>query len=58
MRPLTFSYHPPRGDRRHVVTETEIRVFLERLPSPLWERLGAVHFNDRAMGCRHLGYVT
>jgi hypothetical protein len=57
MKPLTFSYHPPRGDRRHFVTEAEIRVVLERLPGQLWERLAAVHFNDRAMGHRRLGYV-
>ncbi len=57
MKPLTFSYHPPGGDRRHFVTEAEIRVVLERLPSQLWERLAAVHFNDRAMGRRRLGYV-
>ena len=57
MKPLAFSYHPPRGDRRHFVTEVEIRGVLERLPSRLWERLASVHFNDRAMGNRRLGYV-
>ena len=57
MRPLAFSCHPPRGDRRHFVTEAEIRVVLERLPSRIWDRLAAVHFNDRAMGRRRLGYV-
>jgi Flp pilus assembly protein TadD len=57
MRPLTFSDHPPRGDRRHFVTETDVRILLQRLPSKLWQRLKAVHFNDRSMGRRRLGYV-
>lgn len=57
MKPLTFSFHPPRRHRRHFVTEDEVRVVLERLPGQLWERLAAVHFNDRAMGRRRLGYV-
>jgi hypothetical protein len=56
-RLFTFSCHPPGGDRRHFVTEADIRVVLDRLPGHLWERLRAVHFNDRAMGCRRLGYV-
>ena len=58
MGPLTFSYHPARGDRRHFVTEAEVRVLLGRLPGPLWEGLRAVRFDDRARGHRRLGYVT
>src|SRR5436305_10376940 len=57
MSPLSFTYHPPRGNRHHFVTEAEVRVILERLPTRLWEGLAAVHFNDRAMGCHRLGYV-
>jgi hypothetical protein len=57
MRQLVFSYHQPRSDRRHFVSEDDGRVVLEHLPISLWERLKAVHFNDRAMGRRCLGYV-
>ena len=57
MRPLKFTCHAPRGDRRHFVTEADVRVVLERLPESLWERLKAVHFNDKARGNRFLGYV-
>ena len=58
MRTLLFRCHPPRRARRHAVTEPEIRVVLERLPSRLSERLTTVHFNDRARGNRRLGYVS
>jgi Flp pilus assembly protein TadD len=58
MRPLTFTYHIPRGDRRHFVTEAEIRVVLDRLPRPLWDRLAGVHFNDGARSPHRLGHVT
>lgn len=58
MRPITFSYHTPRCDRRHFVTEAEVQVVLERLPTRLWERLTAVHFNDQSRRKRWLGYVT
>ncbi len=57
MSPIAFVHHSPRGDRRHFVTEAEVRVVLERLPVPLWERLAAVHFNDRTRGNRRLGSV-
>jgi len=58
MRPITFTSHAPRGDRRHFITEAQIRVVLDRLPSPLWDRLVAVHFNDGARSPRSLGHVT
>jgi Tfp pilus assembly protein PilF len=56
MRQLKFSAHPPGGDRRHSVTEADVRVVLERLPEAVWDRLAAVHFNDRGDD-RRLGYV-
>ena len=56
-RPLTFTFHPPRGDRRHFVTEADVRLVLARLPSALWARLKGVQFNDRGRN-RSLGYVT
>ncbi len=57
MRSIAFSCHPSRGDRRHYVAEDDVRIVLGRLPEPLWARLRAIHFNDRAMGRRILGYV-
>jgi hypothetical protein len=35
-----------------------VRILLSRLPEELWGKLRAVHFNDRALGRRRLGYVT
>jgi hypothetical protein len=35
----------------------DTRVVLSRLPCDLWQRLRAVHFNDRSRGPRILGYV-
>jgi hypothetical protein len=60
MRPLKFSCHRPRGDRRHFVTEDDVRVVLGRLPARLWARLAAVHFNDRGTRSyyRYLGHVS
>ncbi|MHB1556355.1 MAG: hypothetical protein ACYC61_02625 [Isosphaeraceae bacterium] len=58
MRPIAFSHHHAGCDRRHFVAEDDVRVVLGRLPEPLWARLRAIHFNDRARGRRTLGYVT
>ena len=57
-RLLTFSCHPPGGDRQQFVTEADVRVVLERLPGHLWDGLKAVRFDDQARGRRTLGYVT
>jgi hypothetical protein len=48
----------PGGDRRHYLTEEDVVVVLSRLPEELWQRLREVHFNDRAIGNRILGYVS
>ncbi|HEX4142193.1 MAG TPA: hypothetical protein VHY91_01475 [Pirellulales bacterium] len=58
MRKLTFSYSPTGAGRKHYLNEEDVTVLLSRLPEELWERLRAVHFNDRAFGRRLLGYVT
>jgi hypothetical protein len=39
------------------VTEQDVRVVLSRLPGALYQRLRAVHFNDRALA-RTFGYVS
>jgi hypothetical protein len=57
-RDVRFSVSPPGADRIHHVTEEDVRVLLERLPSPSKSRLRAVHFNDRSRGARRLGYVN
>jgi hypothetical protein len=41
-----------------VLTEADIRVLLTRLPEEAWSRLRKVHFNDRGLGARTLGYVN
>jgi len=55
---IEFSTTPPKGDRRHVLTEDDVRVVLGRLPAELWSMLRKVHFNDQSRGGRVLGYVT
>jgi hypothetical protein len=55
---IRFSVSPPKGDRIHYVTEDDVRVVLSRLPEELYERLRAVHFNDRGWRRRFLGYVN
>jgi len=58
MRKIAFSYSPTGAGRKHYLTEEDVIVLLSRLPEELSERLRAVHFNDRALGRRCLGYVT
>jgi hypothetical protein len=58
MRPIRFSSSPAGCDRRHWLSEDDIRVVLSRLPPDAYERLRAVHFNDRSRGARMLGYVN
>src|SRR5690242_3109203 len=58
MSPVRFIYHAPGGDRRHFVNGDDVAVVLSRLPRELWERLRAVHFNDRSRGGKVLGYVN
>ena len=58
MRHITFSYSKTGAGRQHYLNEEDVRVLLSRLPEELWEKLRAVHFNDRARGRRCLGYVT
>lgn len=55
---VRFSEMKPGADRVHYVNAEDVRVVLGRLPVELWERLIAVHFNDRSRGGRVLGYVT
>jgi hypothetical protein len=55
---IKFSSSIPGADRIHYVNEEDVRIVLGRLPSELWNRLRAVHFNDRSRGGRTLGYVN
>jgi hypothetical protein len=57
-REVKFSVIKPGGDRVHHVSEDDVRVVLSRLPGEARHRLRAVHFNDRSLGGRILGYVT
>jgi hypothetical protein len=58
MRKIEFSTTIPGYDRRHYLTEEDVMVVLSRLQEETWQRLRAVHFNDRARGNRVLGYVN
>ena len=55
---IRFSACIPGADRIHYVTADDVRVVLGRMPVELWQRLRAVHFNDRSRGGRILGYVN
>ncbi len=55
---VKFSLSRPGADRIHYVNEEDVRIVLSRLPVNLWNRLRAVHLNDRSRGARSLGYVN
>lgn len=55
---IRFSTSEPACDRRHFVTEQDVLVVLSRLPMDVRDRLRVVHFNDRSIGARKLGYVN
>jgi hypothetical protein len=48
----------PGEKRRHYIDGHDVDLLLSRLPHETWSRLRAVHFNDRSVGCRLLGYVN
>ncbi len=58
IRQIKFSASPTRRGRIHYLTPDDVRVLLGRLPEKLWQRLRAVHFNDRSRGRRCAGYVN
>ena len=58
MRKIRYSYSRTGEKRKHYLLGDDVDVLLSRLPGELWERLRAVHFNDRSQGARWLGYVT
>jgi hypothetical protein len=45
-------------DRKHYLTEEDVRVVLSRLPIEAWNGLRKVHFNDKSRGARRLGYAN
>jgi len=55
---VCFSYARTSAGRKHYLHEQDVRVLLSRIPSEVWARLRSVHFNDRGIGCRRLGYVN
>jgi hypothetical protein len=55
---IHFSYTGTGGGRRHSVNAADVQVLLSRIPEEIWASLRAVHFNDRGIGCRVLGYVN
>ncbi len=55
---ISYSYTPPGEKRKHYLCPDDIEILLGRLPNEVFERLRTVHFNDRALGRRRLGYVN
>jgi len=58
MNRIKFSYTEPGCDRIHYIDQNDIYVVLGRLPVEVYERLKAIHFNDRSWGAHILGYTT
>ncbi|MEW6279849.1 MAG: hypothetical protein AB1758_14570 [Candidatus Eremiobacterota bacterium] len=58
MKEIRYVIHRPGADRVHRATPEDVQVVLNRLPGELWERLKAVHFNDRSQGARVFGYAN
>ena len=58
MRRIHFNSVRPGEKRQHYITQDDVETLLSRLPENVWSRLRAVHFNDRSIGCRRLGYVN
>src|SRR2546423_14337431 len=58
MRRIKFTFSEPYCDRKHYLTEADVKVVLGRLPQEAWNKLRAVHFNDRSWGVRLLGYAN
>ncbi len=58
VRHIRYSYTRPGEKRKHYLGPDDIEVLLGRLPENTYERLLAVHFNDRACGRRWFGYVS
>ena len=58
LRRIRFSFSTTRSGRIHYLDADDVRTLLARMPEHLWERLRAVHFNDRSVGKRRAGYVN
>ena len=58
MPKLKFTCSPIYGDRKHYLTEDDVRLVLSRLPLDAWNGLRKVHFNDLGWGRRRLGYAN
>jgi hypothetical protein len=58
MPTIKYNTIRPGEKRTHYIDGRDVDVLLSRLPHEVWSRLRAVHFNDRSVGCRRLGYVN
>ena len=58
MPKVTFTYSQVGCDRKHYLTEEDVRVVLSRLPAEAWNGLRKVHFNDKSRDARRLGYAN
>jgi hypothetical protein len=55
---VKFTYSQVGCDRRHYLSEDDVRVVLSRLPAEAWRGLRAVHFKDKSRDVRILGYAN
>lgn len=58
MPKVKFTYSTVGCDRKHYLSEEDVRVVLGRLPKEAWNGLRAVHFNDKSRGVRMLAYAN
>jgi hypothetical protein len=58
MPKIKFTYSEVGCDRKHYVNQLDVEIVLSRLPVEAWNRLRAVHFNDKSWGTRLLGYAN
>jgi hypothetical protein len=58
MAKIKFTSSRAGADRKHYLTESDVMTVLDRMPREAWNRLRAVHFNDKSRGVRLLGYAN
>jgi len=58
MAKIKFAYSAVGCDRKHYLNEADVMIVLNRLPREAWNRLRAIHFNDKSRGVRTLGYAN
>jgi hypothetical protein len=58
MSRIKYTYKKTGELRKHYLGERDVEILLGRLPPEVWARLRAVHFNDKGLAVRRIGYVS